>query len=467
MLVLTAAFLCNLLVHSRIASVVSWLAIAAIGALILTTKRSATDITAVTLAVAAGSNLVFRSAPVVVVPIWIAANLLLLAAANQLFNCSWLERIRAVGKYFINLVLAIPWLFSAVVQSNKKYTNVAPIIRGLLLAAVVTIPIAALLAEADFIYASVLTPSTDISDIIGHLLVTAVLLVPLTGLALTVSKEPTPPVDSFSADDSNSDTSSATRSVPIEILVILSALIITLGLWCGVQIVVALEGAESIFATANLTRAEYAREGFFQLVSVAAIVILTLWALHRFTSRKIRNGSERQRETLLKVLTGLLVAETLALIGVAYSRLALYIDAFGLTITRLSVAWFLGWLALILLAVAIRTFGFQPKLTVLPFGITSAVVFLTLFGWSNPEATIVSTNISRTQNNLWGDLDGRYLTDLSADAVPTLVENTDKLDEETINRLCLSTFPKPKYGILGWNQANYSASKKMPQICKK
>src|SRR5437868_7627393 len=96
--------------------------------------------------------------------------------------------------------------------------------------------------------------------------------------------------------------------------------------------------------TAGLTGAAYARRGFFELVTVAALalpLLLTVdWAL---------KAEKRAHHHLFRLLAGILVALLFAVLASAVQRMLVYQRAFGLTELRLYVTAFIGWLVLVLL----------------------------------------------------------------------------------------------------------------------
>ena len=79
--------------------------------------------------------------------------------------------------------------------------------------------------------------------------------------------------------------------------------------------------------------AEYARQGFFELCRVMAVNFALLWLVTRLSQRPVREN----RPAL--VLSLLLLAESILLAAVAFSKLALYISCFGFTPLRFQSAW--------------------------------------------------------------------------------------------------------------------------------
>lgn len=108
---------------------------------------------------------------------------------------------------------------------------------------------------------------------------------------------------------------------------------------------------------AGLTYARYAQEGFNQLMWVAA---LNFGLLGLCLSRM-------QKGNALRALMFALLAATGVILASAFTRLLLYIGAYGLTFKRIQAFWFLCYLTGILLLYAIRMF--RQKLPLLRIGV--------------------------------------------------------------------------------------------------
>lgn len=191
----------------------------------------------------------------------------------------------------------------------------------------------------------------------------------------------------------------------------LYGLVVLLTLFLGTQLGVLFGGAEYLRNTAGLTVAEYARDGFFQLVVVAGIVLATLVAADWLVARE--EEAVRRYRAVGTVLVGLVAA----LLVSAAARMWLYVANFGLTVDRVLAAAIMCWvLAAIVTFTATmlrgRTDRFAP-----------ALLFVTI-GWvatlnvANPEAIVVRTNLARAAAG--ASFDAAYHAQLSADALPAL-----------------------------------------------
>lgn len=195
--------------------------------------------------------------------------------------------------------------------------------------------------------------------------------------------------------------------IPIALIDLVFAAFVT------VQLAVLFGGQQHVLETAGLTYAEYARSGFFQLVAVAALVLVVIAVTVWFA--KPVEGRER---VAMKTLLGSLCALTLVVLASALYRLGLYEEAYGFTHLRFTVHVVILWLAavigLIVVAGALWRGDWLPRVTV---ALTAAV--LLAVNVVTPDRFIAEHNIARYERT--GKLDLYYLASLSADAAPALV----------------------------------------------
>jgi hypothetical protein len=183
----------------------------------------------------------------------------------------------------------------------------------------------------------------------------------------------------------------------------------------AVQLTMLFGGHDHVLRTAGLTYAEYAREGFWELLTVAGLTLAVV-----ASSVVLANTPTRVSRLLLRALLGLLCALTLVVVGSAIHRLQLYEDAFGLTRLRLaaevSALWLGGAFTLVLLA------GLVPyvRLRLPSLAVGGTAVALIAFSAANPDGLIASRNVEHWRET--GQIDLTYLDGLSADAVPVLSE---------------------------------------------
>ncbi|MFD9336566.1 DUF4173 domain-containing protein, partial [Streptomyces sp. NPDC060028] len=184
----------------------------------------------------------------------------------------------------------------------------------------------------------------------------------------------------------------------------------------AVQLAVLFGGYEKVLASTGLSYAEYARQGFWQLLWATLLVLVVIALALRWAPRA--GAGDRQ---LVRAVLGTLCVLTLVVVASALRRMDLYVDAYGLTRLRVSVSAMELWLGLVIvLIIAAGVFGARW----LPRAIAaSAVAAVLAFGLLSPDGLIAENNVTRYKQD--NKIDLAYLRALSADAAPAL----DRLPE--------------------------------------
>jgi hypothetical protein len=211
-------------------------------------------------------------------------------------------------------------------------------------------------------------------------------------------------------------------------------------------------GAARVQVTADLTYAEYARRGFFELVTVTALVLPVLLLTH-WLLRKEQSVAGR----LYRGLSGLLVAQLFVIMASALQRMRLYQEAYGLTELRLYTTGFMAWLGVVILWFVATVLRGQRRR--FAFGaLVSALAAVAILNRFNPDDFIVRINVARLQAGR--PFDPTYVTGLSADAVPSLVAAMSAMtysQREMAAKAVLARWsPPPRQD---WREWNWSRSR--------
>jgi len=173
-------------------------------------------------------------------------------------------------------------------------------------------------------------------------------------------------------------------------------------------------GASIVEQTSGLTFAEYARQGFFQLVVASGLVLPVLLGADHLVS----SGTVAQVR-VFRQLAGLLLVLLAVIMASALQRMRLYVEAYGLTDDRLYATAFMvllvgvfAWFSWTILRGVRHRFAFGALMQA--FAVLAGLHVL------NPDAFIVRTNLNRPVAER--PFDARYATTLGADAVPALLE---------------------------------------------
>lgn len=277
--------------------------------------------------------------------------------------------------------------------------------RGLVVVVPVVLVLVALLASADALFASLLIPNLDAGPAVGHLAL-ALLLAPLVVVLASAT----------SAEDQGS-TRAGTFGV-IEISTMLGLVGAVLGLFVVSQLVALTDVGERLIQSAGSTPAEYARSGFFQLCWATVLLLAFLAVV-----RALADPAALRNRTVV-TLSGAVPLLALGLVIVSLRRMALYDEAFGLTMLRLWVVGAAIWMGSGLLMVAARNLGVGPNREWLVAGAgLAALVLIIGANLMNPEAFVARHNLDRASDG--AELDVGYLATLSDDVVPVVAEAID------------------------------------------
>ncbi len=198
------------------------------------------------------------------------------------------------------------------------------------------------------------------------------------------------------------------------ILTLVNLLFLT---FCAIQAVYLFGGVQNIDLD-GFTYAEYARRGFFELMTTAVLALGLILGLNWLTRRE----NKRQLHWF-KLLSSLTVALVLVMLVSAWRRMALYEAAYGFTELRLIVFVAMAWLA-ILLGWFVITLWKRSDLFALG-ALLVAIGFVATLDVVNPDQLIAQRNLARYEQG--GELDLLYLTRLSDDAVPVLTAALPRL----------------------------------------
>jgi hypothetical protein len=237
----------------------------------------------------------------------------------------------------------------------------------------------------------------------------------------------------------------------------LGALVALFTAFLGVQAVAMFGGDDHVQRVAGVTYAEYARQGFFQLVVVSLLVLCVIAvAVYVLPSRPAAT------RTLRNALLGLLCVLTLVILASAMMRLQLYIDTFGLTRLRISaeawIVWSAGVFGLVIAAGVLNTLG--RRAAWLPRGTAAlAGVALAVFAYGNPDLRIAESHhdLELTQVDTW------YLRDLSADALPALVELEGEDRACALGGIAYRLDDAGEEGLASWNLSRHRARAQLAQ----
>ena len=215
----------------------------------------------------------------------------------------------------------------------------------------------------------------------------------------------------FSKKTINEEVIEKRNMEPVIAITVLSIVSVIYLLFSVIQIVYLFWGGVKL--PEKYTYAEYAREGFFQLLAVSIINFLMVL----FVNKRFRE------HTVLKLLMTVISLCTYIMIASSCTRMLLYIDVYLLTTLRILVLWGLAVLSLLFIAVIISIFKYDFPL--FKYCVIVVSILYLFLSFSHPDHVIADYNLSNiagkdAKANISCDYD--YLTNLSTDAAPVIAQ---------------------------------------------
>lgn len=315
-------------------------------------------------------------------------------------------------------------------EDSRKRKIVGYVIVGAVCAFPVLLVVIALLSSADVIFSRVINYmfgdiriSYDLisSDLIGIVLLFAVVVVYVYGLAVTVTAE--------NIKESVRDTN---RLEPVIGITFTTLLTLVYLLYSAIQILQLFVGEHLL--PAGYTYSRYAREGFFQLLFVAGLnLLIVLFCISIFRKHKVLDIVL----TVMSICTYIMIASSLV-------RMLLYIKVYNLTYLRILVLLALLMIAFAMAGLIIRIY--RTNFPLVHYVILTVGALWIGFSFARPESIIAHYNLEKlrqteaVQRILADDGKGEhenlfdcrlvmndleYLCELGADAAPALYEFFD------------------------------------------
>jgi two-component system, OmpR family, sensor histidine kinase BaeS len=186
----------------------------------------------------------------------------------------------------------------------------------------------------------------------------------------------------------------------------------------------------------GVTYAEAVHRGFGEITCVVSLAALLVCALDRYALRG-------RHENRIRLLTGVLLGESLLMLASAAARLLAYQEAYGYSVLRVYVQVYLGLAALGLMLLGREALGVvQPRRLVTRVAAAAFLAFAAL-SFVNVPAWVATHNIERRLEGR--NLDVPYLTDsLGPDAVPAVEKQLPRLGAADRQGV-LCTYGRSKY----------------------
>ncbi len=197
------------------------------------------------------------------------------------------------------------------------------------------------------------------------------------------------------------------RKNPVTAITFIAMITAVYLIFCVIQLVFLFTGG--LVLPAGYTYAQYAHQGFFQLLFLCVFnLALVLFCIRLFEENK-----------LLKILLLVFSGCTYIMIASSALRMILYIGTYHLTFLRVLVLWFLALLAFLMAGVIAQIW--RKKFPFFRYGMVLVTVFYLLLSFGRADYWIARYNVAQ-----WGEEmdyeDVEYLCGLSMDAAPALAD---------------------------------------------
>ena len=283
---------------------------------------------------------------------WVNALAILLAVPLGSYALtggrSWTELLCGGLALPLALPCSVPWTGRGVATLTRSGRPSGPVVGSVLITGGLLAVFGALFATADVAFGRALTgllPEVPMGSLLPRLIIFALTAaVVVTGAFLAVS----PP--RFKRPPAASPVGRTPWIIPIAALDLLF-----LGFVAVQADVLLAADKDRLLRSTGLTYAEYARQGFWQLLVVTGLVLAVVAVAAHYAPR-----ASRADRTVVRTLLGLLCALTLVVVAVALRRLYLYEEAYGWTRLRLWVHAFELWMGLVIALIAIAASASMP-----------------------------------------------------------------------------------------------------------
>jgi hypothetical protein len=360
--------------------------------------------------------------------------------------------LNAAAGVFSLLFIKIKW---DEIQSVGWRKNALPIGRGILIALPIVLLFGALLMAADAVFEGIVKKIINIKiaeEILKHLF--------FTGLGTWIAGGILHGI--FFAKDVRLPEKTPFQTPAIgntETAIALGLLNLLFLSFVVVQFRYLFGGANLVEITPGLTYAEYARRGFFELVTVAGLVLPMLLGWHWLLPKENPKSMK-----LFQVLAGVMIVLLFVIMVSAVKRMRLYQSEYGLTEQRLYATVFMGWLAAVFVWFGLTVLRDRRARFMFGAVVTGFVVIFTLQA-INPDSLIVRTNVSLAQSGK--DFDVAYIATLSDDALPPLIEALPSLKEteqqKVFDSIIAPRLASPKSDWRTWCWSRHQAEKALKE----
>ncbi len=358
------------------------------------------------------SNNILNTLNVIVIPILLILGLIIIRYNNNSNLLSQLTTAffqQILPRSFENIFKPFNFLGQFIKRKEETSETKRNIIKGIIISIPLIFVLILLLSSADkmfnyFIINAFKFNNLNFSETLGHLLLVLVLFFYFFGFMWSFNY----PFEIFSYNKKNKTELDGT--IIITLLVLINILY---AIFCAIQTKY-LYGNNDKILPDGLSYAQYAREGFFQLVTVTIINLLIILII-----TKMGKYHHDKAIKLSKVLMNIILLFTLIMLYASHYKLSLYEDAYGFTFLRFFVHYTI--LAIFILIILFSIGIWRPKINLMKYSIVLLIVMYLFINFFNADKFIANKNFDRYEKI--NKIDASYITHLTPDAFSYIYTN--------------------------------------------
>lgn len=322
-------------------------------------------------------------------------------------------------KYFSSIAQTIGTVFASVfrplgdmvsyVDSTKhekkgKKSYLIPVLAGIAITIPILLIVTALLASADAVFLSIIN---NILEALNFMTLFEILF--LTILVFFFSYAV---YAALCLKNIKEEVTDHRTSEPIIAIIVTTALSILYLMFSVIQILYLFVGNMKL--PEGYTYSQYAREGFFQLLTVCILNLLIVLVCLYFFRENI----------VLKIVLTVMSGCTFIMILSSSLRMLMYISRYNLTFLRILVLWSLA--VIFLLMAGVTASIYMDKFPLFTYSMVVVTLFYLGLSFSHPDYFIAKYNLNPLHLDYLDDYDTldnkKYLCRLSSDAAPILLD---------------------------------------------
>lgn len=200
------------------------------------------------------------------------------------------------------------------------------------------------------------------------------------------------------------------------------------------------------YVSSSVNYAEYARQGFFQLMFVSMINITVILIAKRF---------ERENSKYIKIQSIIMVFLTFIIVISSFLRMHLYESMYGYTFLRLLVYTIL--IGETVLFIPTILYILKSKFNILKYYMIIILIFYVSLNYLNPNVFIAKRNIQRYEKT--GKIDICYLENFDSDSVLELYHLYKNTNDKEIKNSLKNYFNSIDLNMNGISEYNLSKMK--------